>query len=79
MKEILTTHDRVLTVEEGSVVNGFGAYLVREVAEMEEGQGVRFSTMGLPDEYVHHGAREVLLREIDLDAQGIEAQVRKMV
>ncbi len=78
LKEILNTHDRVLTAEEGSVVNGFGAFLVREVAEMDEGQGVRFTTMGLPDEYIHHGARAVLLREIDLDAQGIEARVRKM-
>jgi 1-deoxy-D-xylulose-5-phosphate synthase len=79
LKEILTTHDHVVTVEEGSVVNGFGAFLIREVAEMAESQGVRFSTMGLPDEYVHHGARDVLLREVELDALGIEAQVRKLI
>lgn len=78
LKEILHTHDRILTIEEGSVVNGFGAFLVREVAEMDEGHGVRFTTMGIPDDFVHHGARAVLLREIDLDAQGIEAQVRRM-
>jgi 1-deoxy-D-xylulose-5-phosphate synthase len=78
LKEVLKTHDRILTVEEGSVVNGFGAFLLREAAEMREGQGARFTTMGLPDKYVHHGARDALLREIELDAQGIEARIREM-
>jgi deoxyxylulose-5-phosphate synthase len=36
-------------------------------------------TLGIPDRFVAHGGRAELLREIDLDAQGIEVRVRSMV
>ena len=61
------------------MVNGFGAFLAREIREMPEGQGVRMRTLGIPDEFIAHGGRAALLREIDLDAQGIEEWVREMV
>ena len=79
LREILATHPRVLTVEEGAVVNGFGAFLVREVRELPEAEGVRIWTMGIPDEFIAHGGRAELLREIDLDVQGIGDRVRAMM
>lgn len=75
---IVGTHDRILTVEEGAVVNGFGAYLARELEEMPASSGIRVHSLGIPDEFVSHGSRAELLREIDLDAQGIEGRVRRM-
>jgi hypothetical protein len=33
----------------------------------------------MPDAFVEHGAREVLLREIGLDADGIARRVRALV
>jgi deoxyxylulose-5-phosphate synthase len=36
-------------------------------------------TMGIPDRFVAHGGRAELLREIELDAQGIGEWVRDMV
>jgi 1-deoxy-D-xylulose-5-phosphate synthase len=78
LREILATHQRVLTVEEGAVVNGFGAFLAREVREIPEAAGVQIWTLGIPDEFIAHGSRAELLREIDLDAQGIGERVRAM-
>ena len=79
LKQVLAAHTQVLTVEEGAVVNGFGAFLVREMAGMEEAQGVRLETLGIPDHFMEHGARAELLREIDLDARGIGERVRKLM
>ena len=79
LTEVLTDHDHILTVEEGAVVNGFGAFLSREVAALPEGVGVRVRTLGIPDEFVAHGSRADLLRGIDLDAQGIMEWVRDML
>lgn len=79
LKQVLAGHDRVLTVEEGAVANGFGAFLVREMAGMEEARGVRVETLGIPDHFVTHGSRAELLREVDLDARGIEERVRRLV
>jgi 1-deoxy-D-xylulose-5-phosphate synthase len=79
LKQVLSAHGRILTVEEGAVVNGFGAFMAREMAGMEEARGVRVEIMGIPDHFVEHGGRGELLREIDLDARGIGERVRRLV
>ncbi len=79
LREVLATHRRILTVEEGAVVNGFGAFLAREMEEIPEASGVRMRTLGIPDRFVAHGSRAALLREIDLDAQGIGEWIRSMM
>ena len=79
LSAVLQKHDTVLTVEEGAVVNGFGAYLGRVVAERPDGHGVRVHSMGIPDRFVQHGARAKLLREIELDAEGIEDMVCRIL
>jgi len=79
LKRILATHLSVLTVEEGAVANGFGAFLVREMEEMGEARGVRVESMGIPDRFLAHGSRAELLQEIGLDAEGIAERVRRLV
>jgi len=79
LKRLLASHTRVLIVEEGAVVNGFGAFLAREMDGMEEARGVTVESMGIPDSFVAHGSRAELLREIDLDARGIGERARAMV
>ena len=79
LREVLATHRRILTVEEGAVVNGFGAFLAREMEEIPEASGIRMRTLGIPDRFVAHGSRAELLREIDLDAQGIGEWIRGMM
>lgn len=76
---VLRHTSTVLTVEEGAVVNGFGAFMAREIAEMETESPVRVETLGIPDCYIEHGGREALLREIDLDAQGIAERARRLM
>lgn len=79
LAEVLGRHDRILTVEEGAVTNGFGAYLARELEEMEGGGEVRIRTLGIPDSFVAHGGRAELLREMDLDAEGIVRHVLALI
>jgi 1-deoxy-D-xylulose-5-phosphate synthase len=79
LKTVLANHDLLLTVEEGAVVNGFGAFMAREIEGMEGGSGIRVKCMGIPDRFVAHGSRAELLREIDLDAEGIRAAVGALV
>ena len=40
---------------------------------------VRFHRIGIPDEYVHHGAQDVLRAQYDLHAEGIAKRVREFV
>jgi 1-deoxy-D-xylulose-5-phosphate synthase len=79
LESLLRHHTRLLTVEEGAVVNGFGAYLARELEERDDASSIRLKTLGIPDRFVTHGARDRLLREMDLDAEGIAKLVRQLV
>ena len=66
---------KVITVEEGSLAGGFGA-AVMERAQQLGLTGVEFHRIGIPDEYVHHGAQDALRAQYDLDAKGIAKRVR---
>ena len=75
-EEVVRTHAAILTLEEGAVVNGFGAYMAREIDTFAGARAVRVESMGLPDRFIEHGSREELLGEIGLDTAGIVARVR---
>jgi 1-deoxy-D-xylulose-5-phosphate synthase len=77
LEQVVKTHSAILTVEEGAVVNGFGAYMAREVDSMNG--SVRVATLGIPDRFIEHGDRASLLAEIGLDAEGIANAARPLV
>jgi len=66
---------KVITVEEGSLAGGFGA-AVMERCEQLGITNVDFHRIGIPDEYVHHGAQDVLRAQYDLHAEGIAKRVK---
>ena len=80
LRELLEMHTTVLTVEEGSRVNGFGAFLSREMLDDPE---LRFpdrcGTMGLPDAFVEHGDRDLLLAKAGLDPASIARRARGLL
>jgi 1-deoxy-D-xylulose-5-phosphate synthase len=78
-EEMVRSHPRVLTVEEGQVSNGFGAFMAREIGELGLAQAPRTSALGIPDAFIEHGARDGLLRELGLDSTGIADRVRALV
>jgi 1-deoxy-D-xylulose-5-phosphate synthase len=79
LREIAEGHAKILTIEEGTVVNGFGACMSREIAELDLEHHVQVRCLGLPDRFVAHGGRAALLREVGLDAEGIVTETRRML
>lgn len=77
-EEMVRSHPAVLTVEEGQQINGFGAYMARELDALSLEHRPRMASMGIPDRFVEHGARKALLAQIGLDAEGIAARVRAL-
>lgn len=73
---IVADHKQLLVVEEGTVVNGFGAYMASVVGAMEG--GVRVSAHGVPDRIVHAASRARQLAACGLDAAGIAERVRAL-
>ncbi|HLZ48241.1 MAG TPA: 1-deoxy-D-xylulose-5-phosphate synthase [Candidatus Limnocylindria bacterium] len=65
---------RVLTVEEHVIAGGFGSAVGELFAE--RGAKVELEILGVPDEWVDHGAQKIWRRHFGLDAEGIAAAVR---
>jgi 1-deoxy-D-xylulose-5-phosphate synthase len=71
-------YTKVITVEEGSLAGGFGSALMERAQQLGL-ENVEFHRIGIPDEYVHHGAQEILRAQYDLHADGIARRVREFV
>jgi 1-deoxy-D-xylulose-5-phosphate synthase len=68
----------VLTVEENTLQGGFGSAVLELIADRRIGP-VTFHRLGIPDQFIEHGAVSVLRKKYGLDADGIAAKVRQMV
>ena len=76
LKDIVERHKYVLTVEENVLSGGFGD-AVMEFVERNGLRDVTVSCMGLPDQFIEHGARDRLLEDVALSADGISSRVQK--
>jgi 1-deoxy-D-xylulose-5-phosphate synthase len=74
---IAATHKNILTVEEGTVVNGFGAYMSSVIGAIDP--AIRVSVHGVPDRFIEQAPRKVQLQWTGLDAAGIAARVRALL
>ena len=75
-EEAVQSHPVVITLEEGQITNGFGSFMAREIAELDLASPPRVSALGIPDDFIEHGNRDVLLEELDLDPTGIARRVQ---
>jgi 1-deoxy-D-xylulose-5-phosphate synthase len=77
-EEMVRSHPLVVTVEEGQVANGFGAFMAREIDALEQASPPRVAAIGLPDRFIEHGSRDTLLSEVGLDPTGVAERVRQL-
>ena len=73
--ELARTHEALITVEEGCLMGGAGSAVGELLAA--EGVQVPLLSLGLPDLFTEHGDPAVLLSMCGLDADGLEASIRK--
>jgi 1-deoxy-D-xylulose-5-phosphate synthase len=73
---VLAEHRHVLTVEEATVVNGFGAF-ISSVIERHD-PAVRVAVHGVPDRVIYAAPRKSQLARCGLDAAGIANRVRAL-
>jgi 1-deoxy-D-xylulose-5-phosphate synthase len=69
-------HTLLVTVEDGCVVNGFGASLAATVQTIAP--GVRVMALGAPDRTYEHAPRPQQLAEVGLTGEGIAARIRAL-
>ncbi len=75
LRRLASHHDAFVTVEEHAVMGGAGAAVAEALAA--EGLAKPLLMLGLPDRFIDHGDQAQLLRELGLDAAGIESSIRE--
>jgi len=74
---VLSNYNRIITIEDGTKLGGFGSAVVEYVAE--QGVGVSVKIMGVPDEIVEHGTQRQLHDEVGIGPDGIVGQVKRIL
>jgi len=74
---ILKKFDKILTVEDNTVVGGFRSAVAEFMATNHYTNTLRM--LGIPDEFVEQGTQRQLYRECGFDPEGIAASLREMM
>ena len=77
LHEIFAKYDKVLTVEDGTIVGGFGSAVVEFMVAHQYSATVIM--LGIPDNLVEHGSLKELHKECGFDANGIAEAVKEMM
>ena len=67
---------RLVTVEENAAQGGFGSAIL-ELLQREGLHDVAVTIIGVPDEFIHHGAQKIQRRELGLDEDGLLYTMRR--
>jgi len=65
---------KLITIEEGALKGGFGAYVLEEIIDKIPKE-TRVKMLGLPDKFIEHGDRDILLDRYGLSPQKIKQTV----
>lgn len=68
--KVARKHQIVLTVEDHTEVGGFGSAILELLVD----KGINTQNvqkMGIPDRFIEQGSRDIILKTLDLDAEGI--------
>jgi len=77
VKELVATHDLLVTVEEHQVMAGAGSAVCELLAKERIEKHVLM--LGLPDRFIDHGDPGRLLASVGLDAAGIQNSIRNVI
>ena len=76
LHEVFGKYNKIITIEDGTVVGGFGSAVLEFMNA--NGYNAEVRIMGIPDRLVEHGTPKQLYDEIGIDANGIGSMLRTM-
>ncbi|MEM7109033.1 MAG: transketolase C-terminal domain-containing protein, partial [Bacteroidota bacterium] len=76
LHEVFSNYSKVVTVEDGCLMGGFGSGILEFMAE--HGYMAKLKRLGIPDAIIEHGEQKQLHAECDFDVDGITKAVIEM-
>ena len=77
LHEVFGNFNKVITIEDGTVVGGFGSAVLEFMAQHNYAAQVKM--LGIPDRLVEHGTPKELHRECEYDTLAVANTVREMM
>jgi 1-deoxy-D-xylulose-5-phosphate synthase len=77
LHEVFSKFDKVITVEDGCLMGGFGSAVLEFMAD--RGYKAEVVRLGIPDEFIHHGTQEELWDTCGFDVAAIVASVERIL
>lgn len=77
LHEVFKKHDKIVTVEDGCLMGGFGSAILEFMAD--NNYTAQIQRLGIPDAIIEHGSQLELQGECGFDPKGIESTVVKML
>ena len=77
LHEVFNKYSKVITVEDGTIVGGFGSAIAEFIAVHNYKAEIKI--LGIPDRLVEHGTLKELHRECGYDAKAIADTAREMM
>ncbi|GAA0716505.1 1-deoxy-D-xylulose-5-phosphate synthase [Aquimarina litoralis] len=77
LKEILQKHKIIITVEDGVIKGGFGHSIISFVNENKLGN--KIYTLGIPDNFIHHGTTEELQDICGISSSKIKETILRLL
>ena len=77
LHEVFSTYQKVITVEDGSIMGGFGSAVLEFMAD--HSYAAKVVRLGVPDRFIDHGSQQQLWAECGYDKDAIVAKVKEVV
>ncbi|MDF2455830.1 MAG: dxs [Cytophagaceae bacterium] len=77
LHQIFKKFKKIITLEDGTIVGGFGSAIIEFMAD--HGYSAKVIRLGIPDQFIEHGEQIQLHKECGYDPEGIAKAVRSLV
>jgi len=77
MKKIAGRYEVIVTVEDNTVIGGFGSAILEWLARNQLSRKV--INLGMPDMFIEHGNQKILRNKVGIDSEGITRTVRSLI
>jgi len=76
LHKILKNFNRIVTVEDGTIMGGFGSAILEFISD--HGYSAKVKRLGIPDKFIEQGKNEELHHECGFDVDGIVKTVMEL-
>jgi 1-deoxy-D-xylulose-5-phosphate synthase len=77
LHEILKKYDKIITIEDGTIVGGLGSAILEFISDHNYKSSVK--RLGIPDRFIEQGTSEELYKECGIDVEGIYQAVKSII